>query len=98
MSMSLSNPPQIALWLSVPDNCRMRGDFEVGDNEAPDIHIMLGSIGDDTHLLFEREALERFIELAQRMLAIGHPHVPLRTVLESTYGYDIREVTTPAVA
>lgn len=56
--MSLSNPPEVALWLSVPDNCRMRGDFEVGDHEAP-----------DTHLVFERDALEQFIELAQRMLA-----------------------------
>ena len=96
--MSLSHQPQIALWLSVPDKCRMRGDFEVGANQVPDIHVMLGSVGDDSHLLFEREALERFVELAQRMLAIPHPHALQRTVLESSYGHGVRDVTTPAVA
>lgn len=99
--MSLSNPPEVALWLSIPDNCRMRADFEVGDNEAPDIHVILGSNGDDTHLLFEREALERFVTLAQRMLAVPDPRTQMistRAVLDSSYGYDIRETSAVAVA
>ena len=94
----MSNPPQVALWLSVPGNCRMRGDFEVGVNEAHDIHVILGSNGDDTHLLFEREALERFVELAQRMLAVPRPRIrtaPPPTVLESSYGRGVQEVSAP---
>jgi hypothetical protein len=72
--MALSNPPQISLWLSVPDDCRMRGDVEPGDHDAPDVHVTLGGVGgDDMHLLFERQALERFVALAQRMLAVPDP-------------------------
>lgn len=91
--MSLSNPPEAALWLRIPDNCRMRGEFEVGDHALPDIHVLLGNNGDDKHLLFEREALERFVALAERLLAVTvnpDSRVP-RTLLESSYGYDIRE-------
>jgi hypothetical protein len=52
----LSNPPRVAVWPSVPDDCWMRGELEVGDHHAPNIHIILGSDGDDTNLIFEREA------------------------------------------
>lgn len=96
--MNASNPPQVAVWLSVPSDCWMRGDFEVGNAEIPDIHVILGSDGDDTHLLFEREALERFVVLAQRMLAVpnsGVSRIPPSTVLESHYGCGIREITAP---
>lgn len=96
--MSLSDPPQVALWLSVPDTCRMRGDFEIGQHESPDIHVILGSNSDDIHLLFEREALGRFVALAQRMLAIPYPDASLQTVLESSYQHDIREVSPSVVA
>jgi hypothetical protein len=68
------NPPEAALWLRIPDDCRMRGEFEIRTGELPDIHILLGTVDDDKHLLFERSALERFIDLAQRMLAI--PLIP----------------------
>lgn len=91
--MIQSKPPQVALWLSVPDTCRMRGDFEVGDHGVPDVHVILGDNGDDTHLLFEREALARFVELARRMLAVPQPRAALpAVVLESDYGHDIREI------
>ena len=100
--MSLSNPPQVALWLSVPDACRMRADFEIGDHEAPDVHVILGNNGDDTHLLFQREALARFVELAQRMLAVPHPRAPTAAlspvVLDSSYGHDIREIDRSPIA
>lgn len=91
--VSLSNPPEAALWLSIPDSCRMRGEFEVGDHALPDVHFLLGNNGDDKHLLFEREALERFVTLAQRMLAVPvcpDSSVP-RTLLDSSHGYEIRE-------
>lgn len=91
--MSLSNPPEAALWLRIPDSCRMRSEFEVGDHALPDIHILLGSDGDDKHLLFERQALERLVTLAQRMLVIPvTPDSPIpRTLLESSRGHEIRE-------
>lgn len=98
-----SSRPEAALWLSVPDNCRMRGEFEVGDRTLPDVHILLGSNGDDKHLLFEREALVRFVALAQRMLAIPvspDSRIP-RTLLESRHGHEIktlsRAVNNPAL-
>jgi hypothetical protein len=99
--MSLGNPPEVALWLRVPDDCRLRGDFEVGNNGKFDVHVALGGNGDDTNLLFERATLVRFVALAQRMLAIPDPHnwtITTRAVLESSPGYEIREVPTIAIA
>jgi hypothetical protein len=84
---------QVALWLTVPADCRMVGEFEVGD-DAPDIKVILGSSHDDVNLLFAREALERFVELAQRMLEIplqADSRAVPPTVLVAHYGYDIRE-------
>ena len=89
----MSDRPEAALWLTIPDDCWMRGEFEVGDQAFPDVHILLGSDWDDKRLQFGREALERFVALAQRMLAIpvapNAPH-PL-TRLESVHGDEIRE-------
>ena len=70
VGMTLSNPPRAALWLNVPGNCRMRSEFEIGDCDLPDIKFILGSDGDDTQLVFERAALERFVQLSQWMLAV----------------------------
>lgn len=92
----LSNRPEAALWLSIPDNCWMRSEFEISDHTRPDVHILLGSNGDDKHLLFEREALERFVALAQRMLAVpvsSEGRIP-PTLLESRHGHEIREKQT----
>lgn len=91
----MSNPPEAALWLNIPDDCWMRAEFEVGDHDLPDIHVLLGSDSDDKHLMFERTALERFVELAQRMLAVPvTPEAPTpRTLVDSSYGYGIRDRT-----
>ena len=89
----MSDRPEAALWLTIPDDCWMRGEFEVSDHTLPDIHILLGSNWDDKHLQFGREALERFVALAQRMLAIpvtSSGPAPL-THLESVHGEEIRE-------
>jgi hypothetical protein len=89
----MSNSPQVALWLTIPDTCKLVGEFEPGD-EAPDIHFTVGSNGEDKHLMFERVSLERFVELASRMLSVPHESesraVPA-TRLIGEYGYDIRE-------
>jgi len=92
-TVSLSMPPEVALWMSVHENCRMRAEFELGDCDAPNVHFIMGSDSDDKHLKFERVALERFTELAQRILAIPfeeYPQSPPDVVLESSYGYGIR--------
>lgn len=83
----------VALWLTVPDDCRMRGEFEARDQELPNIHIILGSNRDDQNLLFEREALMRFVELAERLLAIpvsSEGPIPRRALI-SRSGCEIRE-------
>lgn len=90
--MSLSNPPRVAFWLTVPDHCRMVSGFEVGD-DGPDIEFFFGAERDGSHVLFERQALERFVELAQRALAVplsGEKAPPL-IVLIADHGRDIRE-------
>lgn len=89
----MSSPPKSAVWLTVPERCRMCGEFEVSDRDLPNIHIILGSSRDDQNLLFERGALERFVALAQRMLAIPvFPGEPMpRVALESSGGSEIHE-------
>jgi hypothetical protein len=91
--MSLSNPPQVALWLTVPNHCRMVGGFEVGDN-SPHIEFFFGTERDGSHVLFERRALERFVELAQRALAVplsSDKQAPPPVTLIADHGRDIRE-------
>lgn len=65
----MNNPPQVSVWLDVPDDCRMQGEF-TGDR---DIQIQFGGLHDGAHLLFEREALERFVTLATDLLAVPLP-------------------------
>lgn len=65
----MSDPALLELWLTIPHDCAVAGDFLIGD-DAPDTHFILGTLADDTHLQFEGAALERFVELATRMLAI----------------------------
>jgi hypothetical protein len=89
----MSYSPELSLWLTVPDDCLMRAGFDVGDHKRPIIHIKVGGAGDDVNLQFDREALERFVQLAQRTLTVPVPPggpVPT-TLLFSTYGYAIRE-------
>jgi hypothetical protein len=69
--MGLTEPPQLSLWMAVPDKCPMRSEFEIGDDHTSDIQVVLGSPGECVNLLFERRALERFLALAHRMLAVA---------------------------
>jgi hypothetical protein len=96
--VGMSNPPELSLWLSVPDDCSMRAGFDVGDHHRPVIHIKVGGVDDDVHLQFERQALERFVQLAQRTLAVPvTPGGPIpTTLLYSGNGHAIRE-EPPAV-
>lgn len=65
----MPDPPQASVWLDVPEDCRMRGEF-TGDR---DIHVMFGNPDDGVNVLFERPALERFVEMANELLAVPLP-------------------------
>lgn len=66
---AMNNPPQVSVWLDVPGDCRIQGEF-TGDR---DIHITFGEFGSQQYLLFEREALQRFAKLANDLLAVPLP-------------------------
>jgi hypothetical protein len=68
----MNNPPQVSVWLSVPDDCWMQGEF-TGDR---DIHLTFGEFGQQQNLLFERAALERLVRLASELLAVALPDDP----------------------
>lgn len=65
----MNNPPQVSVWLDVPDDCRMQAEF-TGDR---DINVMFGEPSDGVNVLFEREALARFVKLASELLAVPLP-------------------------
>lgn len=67
----MRNPPQASVWLDVPEGCYIQGEF-TGDR---DIQITFGEFGNATqqNVLFEREALERFVKLASELLAVPLP-------------------------
>lgn len=58
--------PAKAVWLDIPDACRMRGEFD------PDrrLEFMFGGLRDGVNVVFERQALERFVTLANTLLAV----------------------------
>ncbi|MPZ84199.1 MAG: hypothetical protein GEV28_28880 [Actinophytocola sp.] len=59
-----SNPPEKSVWLDIPEDCRMHGEF-TGDG---DVHVVFGDLNDGANVLFERLALERFVQLANELL------------------------------
>ncbi|OLF11589.1 hypothetical protein BLA60_11625 [Actinophytocola xinjiangensis] len=66
----MSNPPRVTSWLEVPDDCRMEGMLDFHD----ELRFTFGApTGDGQYLAFERPALERFVVLAQRVLALREP-------------------------
>lgn len=65
----MTGQPHASLWLDIPDDCRIQGEF-TGDR---DIQITLGEPDSQQYLLFEREALERFVKLAAELLAVSLP-------------------------
>jgi hypothetical protein len=83
MSVTTSRP-QIAVWVKVPSSCCLAGEFDIGAQDDHDIHFIVGDHTDDVNLLFEREALKRFIALAEQMLALPtHNRRPTWPRLES---------------
>lgn len=65
----MKNPPELSVWLDVPDDCRIQAAF-TGDR---DIRFMFGQPSDGANVLFERPALERFVQVASQLLALELP-------------------------
>jgi hypothetical protein len=87
----MSNSFEDVWVLSIPNNCRMIGEFEVG-HTVP--HITISDGDRDIRLLLEREVLDRLVRLSQQMLAV--PENRDRTmppvILESTSRNGVQEV------
>ncbi len=79
----MSNLSEDTVWVPIPNNCRIVGEFEIG-HTVPHITIFEGDR--DVHLLLEREVLDRVIQLSQQMLAVPEKRDPTlpRIILEST--------------
>jgi hypothetical protein len=88
-----SSPARLTLWLDIPKDCRIRGEFAPGRSGVPDIYLYLAGEGEDTSLHFERAALERFVELAQHLLAAPQDSgsLPSPVTFESSLRDGIRE-------
>lgn len=66
----MKNPPHASVWIDVPEDCHIQGEF-TGDL---DIQITFGEFGGgQQNVLFEREALERFVKLASELLVVPIP-------------------------
>ena len=65
----IPNKPEAAVWLDIPEDCRISGEF-TADHE---VHIVFGDRKDGVEMLFERPALERFVQLATELLAQPTP-------------------------
>ena len=88
-----NSPARMSVWVEIPNGCRMRAEFADGDFGATDVHMRLGGEVDETVLRFERTALKRFVELAERMLGTEHaPGSPPRSILDSSAREGIQEV------
>lgn len=78
-----TNKPEAAVWLDIPADCRMTGEF-TGDF---DLHVVFGDIKDGVEVVFERPALARFVTLANELLAVPIPVDPRE---------DLPRLTAPA--
>jgi hypothetical protein len=67
-----TNVPEKAVWLDISGDCQISGEF-TGDY---DVHVMFGDRQDGVEVLFERLALERFVQLANELLALPLPDDP----------------------
>jgi hypothetical protein len=57
--------PSKSVWLEIPDACGMRGEV----TSDLDFEFMFGGRNDGVELVFTRTALERFVTLANELLA-----------------------------
>jgi hypothetical protein len=57
--------PSKSVWLEIPDACGIRGEV----TSDLDFEFMFGGRNDGVELVFTRTALERFVTLANELLA-----------------------------
>lgn len=62
--------PDKSVWLMIPGNCRVSGAF----TSDRDIRVVFGDLPEETTVVFERLALERFARLAHELLAVPAHH------------------------
>jgi len=65
----MNNPPVVTVYLDVPADCRMAALLDFEDA----LHFTLGTSQDQQNIVFERQALERFAQLAHDALAMRVP-------------------------
>ncbi|MPZ84039.1 MAG: hypothetical protein GEV28_28055 [Actinophytocola sp.] len=66
----MNNPPRVEAWLEIPDDCRMA----VALTFADELRFTLGNSPQDAvTIVFERLALERFVQLANDALKLTLP-------------------------
>lgn len=69
----MNNPPRVLAWLEIPEDCHMSAELDYDG----DLRFTLGQVDQDTqHVVFERVALERFVQLANEALKIEQPKDP----------------------
>lgn len=58
--------PATSIWLHVPRHCRMAGEF----TSDRDVRIEFGDLAEETSVVFDRIALERFTTLGNKLLEV----------------------------
>lgn len=62
-----NNPPRVTSWLEILEDCRIEVVRDIDET----LHFTLGNSEQDwQHIVFERPALERFVHLAQEVMAL----------------------------
>lgn len=70
--------PETSVWLHIPGNCHMAGEF----TSDRDIRMVFGNLADETSVVFERVALERFARMAHELLAVPvHNEEPAHSIV-----------------
>jgi hypothetical protein len=88
----ITDRPKASAWIDIPDSCPMRGEF-TGDD---DIQVMFGDPNDGVNVLFQRPALERFVQLANELLAVPIPEDDSKADLPKLYATDAHTVVKEA--
>lgn len=71
-----TTPPRVAAWLDIPDDCRMAAQITADG----DVQFTMGDRQDGLEIVFEHEALIRFVALASDVLAQPEPADDMATV------------------
>lgn len=65
------NAPRVHVWLEIYNNCHIGATLHSGHDELR--FTMSGPYQDDVNIVFERPALERFVQFADEALKLPLP-------------------------